>query len=238
MLEIRELTRQDHDKVACLLADALLSNTAFAYVLKDCSNRQESLVYFFRVRLAVVCDMGGLSLGMFENGECIATATLGPISSQVPSPQVLLRNGLIVWPFMIGFKSIYRALQIGESLTKASEMAHGKSDWEIMMVAVSTQRQGRGLGSQLIKAALDRIRQEQRGAKTVVGLTTQKARNVKFYQKVGFSVSGENDMFKDTSDSIHTWIMKLELITAVEDDEEFQLRLVELKNGGERLCRH
>ena len=220
MLEIRELTRQDHDKVACLLADALLSNTAFAYVLKDCSNRQESLVYFFRVRLAVVCDMGGLSLGMFENGECIATgchclptATLGPISSQVPSPQVLLRNGLIVWPFMIGFKSIYRALQIGESLTKASEMAHGKSDWEIMMVAVSTQRQGRGLGSQLIKAALDRIRQEQRGAKTVVvGLTTQKALNVKFYQKVGFSVSGENDMFKDTSDSIHTWIMKLELI--------------------------
>ncbi len=86
-----------------------------------------------------------------------------------------------------------------------------KSDWKIMMVAVSTQRQGRGLGAQLLNAALDRIRQEQRGAKAVVGLATQSHLNVKFYQKVGFSVSGENDMFEGTSDGIHSWIMKFEL---------------------------
>ena len=211
MLEIRELQKQDYDKVACLLADAFMSNTAYAYILKDCSNRQESLVYFFRVRIAIVRDMGGFSLGLFENGECMATVTLGPISSQNPSPLVLLRNGLLIWPFMIGFTSIYRSLHFGGSLAKASEMAHGKCDWEIMMMAVSTIRQGRGLGSRLLNAALDRIRQEQRGAKAVVGLTTQKDQNVKFYQKAGFSVSGENDMFKGTSDGIHSWIMKLEL---------------------------
>ena len=96
-------------------------------------------------------------------------------------------------------------------MTEASLRAHGKSDWEVMMVATSTLCQGRGLGSKLLNAALDLVRQEQRGSKAVVGLTTQKLRNVKFYQKAGFSLTGEHDMFKDTSDSIHSWIMKLEV---------------------------
>jgi ribosomal protein S18 acetylase RimI-like enzyme len=214
MLEIRELRREDEDRAACLLADAFMSNPAYTYIFKDtkdCSKRQESFVFFFRMRLALVRDMGGLSLGLFENGECMATLTLGNISSQDPSPLVLIRNGLLIWPFMIGWNPVFRAMQIGESLTKASRMAHGTSDWEIMMVATSPLRQGRGIGSQLLTAALDRIRLEQRGAKALVGLTTQKDRNVKFYKKAGFTVSGENDMFKGTPDGFHTWIMKLEL---------------------------
>jgi hypothetical protein len=43
---------QDDDRAACLLADAFITNNAYTYIfkdIKDCGNRRESLVYFFRI---------------------------------------------------------------------------------------------------------------------------------------------------------------------------------------------
>ena len=93
----------------------------------------------------------------------------------------------------------------------ASNVANGKNNWEVMMVATAPQLQGRGLSSALFLAALDLLRNEAAGSKIILGLTTQKASNVSFYSKLGFAVTGELDAFEGSPEAVHSWIMRLEL---------------------------
>ena len=70
--------------------------------------------------------------------------TVGPIAAQTPSFVVKLRHGILLWPFVLGFSSLQRALAIGELTTKASIATHGVCDWELMMVATAPQHQKQG----------------------------------------------------------------------------------------------
>ena len=212
MREIRPLQRQEEAHVSCLLADALFTNSAYKYIISgDDQSRQERLVWFFRFRLAVVREMGGVTLGLFECGKCVSTLTLGPIETQDPSPMVLIKCGALNWPLILGLPSISRAKKFGKLMKDASNVANGKNNWEVMMVATAPQLQGRGLSSALFLAALDLLRNEAAGSKIILGLTTQKASNVSFYSKLGFVVTGELDAFEGSPEAVHSWIMRLEL---------------------------
>lgn len=210
--EIREISPDEEASTACLLAECLLTNTSYKYIVRGVDQaRREDLVWFFRFRLRISRALGGVTLGLFENGKAISTATYGPIAAQDPPYHVLINCGILFWPFMLGFPSLFRALKLGKQMANASYNAHGKTDWEIMMVATSPPHQGRGLGSQVLKAALDRIRLAQRGDKTAVGLTTQLEKNVRLYTKLGFAVTAEHDLFAGTPVGFHTWIMQQDL---------------------------
>jgi ribosomal protein S18 acetylase RimI-like enzyme len=99
-------------------------------------------------------------------------------------------------------------------MTDASRTINGSVDtckWEVMMVATAPHCQGRGFASQLLNAAIDRIRKAQDGESAVVGLTTQLHRNVLLYSKLGFKVTDERVVLDGTPDAFRSWTMRLDL---------------------------
>ena len=87
------------------------------------------------------------------------------------------------------------ALPIGQLLVMEPEHAHA----EIRSVSISTGRQGRGLGSLLVKQVLATLKADGISVVTVA-ISTADIGNLAFYQKVGFRcLKIERDAFTKNS---------------------------------------
>jgi ribosomal protein S18 acetylase RimI-like enzyme len=207
MKEIRNFEHHETGNVACLLADSFESNPVYMHIFDDPLHRKEALAWFFKnLRIGIVHELGGFSLGLFEDGECISTMTLGSIQSQKPSNINMIRNGVLLWPFYAGLPSLLRALKLGDTMTSLSHQAHGTTDLELMMVATDKNHRGRGYGSRLLQAAIEKARSLNARS---IGLSTQTESNVRFYTKAGFVVTSEHDLLAGTKDQFRTWSMQL-----------------------------
>jgi GNAT superfamily N-acetyltransferase len=108
-----------------------------------------------------------------------------------------LRHGLGATRRLLWLKSKYDALE--------ADLANHQPHWYVHMMAIPPERQGRGLGTELIHRALD-IALSGSGADKIV-LTTHVLRNVVFYGRVGFDTAWERTVRPPRGTPYSVWGM-------------------------------
>jgi GNAT superfamily N-acetyltransferase len=95
-------------------------------------------------------------------------------------------------PFKFGLASMRRSMRAMNQLEHLHKRDMPPEHWYLMVLGVEPERQGQGVGGELIAPILERAD----GERLPCYLETMKERNVTFYKKHGFEVVVE-DAFPD-----------------------------------------
>jgi ribosomal protein S18 acetylase RimI-like enzyme len=191
------LTPADVDRTARLLASAFDDDPAYAYLFPDAAARPLGLRDFFRRNLATHLPFGCTFVEK-DQGELLATVTLRPPEGVKVSALTMIRRGLVPFAIDHGAGAVRRLLALKRAYDDLERAAsRSRPHWHVHMMVVAPALQGRGVGSKLLAAALDRaIGARAREGHEVV-LTTHKPRNVAFYRRLGFETIDERDITVD-----------------------------------------
>jgi ribosomal protein S18 acetylase RimI-like enzyme len=206
---IRKLAAHEHAGTAALLAAAFADNPCYAFMHPNEARRARDLDAFFRRNLAWHAPLE-LTWVVTEAGRPLATATLEPPGG-VP---LEARRALAIWLFPTlreqGFATLRRILRADQEFQRCYRELAGSEYWHVHAVAVAPDAQGRGVGSELMKAVLHELEKLRAARPAPVMLSTQRASNVRFYERFGFEVVGERAMGQSAGEpGFHSWFMRL-----------------------------
>jgi hypothetical protein len=135
----------------------------------------------------------------------------------------MVSNGLLKTPFYYGIATTRRLLHTiqhnDQTSAKAwpepaSTQASALTTYTLLNMIVHPSMQGCKVGSTCLQQALHSTRDRHDTAHPArVTLTTQEARNVTFYQRLGFRVVAESDCMdtdSPTDVAFHSWFMQLD----------------------------
>jgi len=182
-LSIRELHHEELTSAANLTARGMSENPLnIAAFGRDPVRRAERMRKMFRVALPMTFRKGFV-LGIFDNETLVGVAgSLPSVACQLSS-----RERLFLGPRLavaVGFSGFAR-LARWMSLWASHDLP--EPHWHLGPVAVDTRLQGHGIGSALMTEYCRRLDR----AGSVSYLETDKAENVKFYEKFGFRQTAE-----------------------------------------------
>lgn len=134
---------------------------------------------------ATLCKTERPTLGAWEDGELLGAATYGPPGS-CPLPEErreALSQAIADLP--LAARKIFHAW-------RANWGAHDPAapHWHLGPFAVRADAQARGIGSQLLEAFLELVDKYEGTAY----LETDTARNVRFYERFGFTTVGQDEI--------------------------------------------
>jgi len=176
---VRVATRADVDPIAASLALAFEDDPAMAFFFPNPTSRIRRLTRFFRAGLLAQ----HLSYGAcFTDGGCAGAALWDPPGCWRVTVAQILRGSLGL--------GIALGAQIPRGLRALATMerVHPRDPhYYLAVLGTRPDQQGRGLGSSLLRPILDRCDAEGLGAY----LESSKKRNISFYQRHGFEVTGE-----------------------------------------------
>lgn len=177
--------------------EAFDDNGAYRYVFpKTLPFANEGLRWLFERRTRMLLACGA------EYRICKDTATgkvIGGVgclrSAQKPSFFTMMWHGMLLWPFLWGFDTMSRALEIDNFKSSKEEeggeeggggrLADPKSwDAQLAMMAVQPTHQGAGVGKMLLQSLLQEMDKDE--TCRTIGLNTQKETNLRFYSQHGF----------------------------------------------------
>jgi ribosomal protein S18 acetylase RimI-like enzyme len=189
-------------------ASAFVNSPMYSWILQgmDTYKKKHSLLdWLFLRNFQLMYDVNPACLfGLRdETGRIVCSFMIAPPGNKVTLPQ-MIRYGLLALPIKFGWTALKRMLSAKDITDAASDRyaeQHGlpSHHWELQRMVVNPEFQGRGFGSKCLSVALQSLVKPS-GLPCV--LNTQEARNVTFYQRLGFKVIGEFDAC-DT----HIWCM-------------------------------
>ena len=207
-------------EAAALAAAAFVHTPSYTYIYEglDEAQRLAALTWLFGVNIRLRLHQGGARCAFAaesdaapgQHGEMLCFFMLQPPAAAEISTLVMLRNGMLLFPFRFGFRALVRLLQVKgyhERAERAARQACGGctefASLERMVVRPGAQ--GGGLGSRCLGAALAEAAAD--GQAVVLG--TQSARNVKFYSRLGFEEVGQDSRYFATASSSgeSNWMM-------------------------------
>ena len=168
--------------LASVFADVPIFVNLFMPPADDTSDEtyRRALTWLFERRLHLLHNIDGpLVCARDANGKAVAVvgATTPGRKASVP---VMFMSGMGTWPCRWGLPSFLRGLFLDAALDGPAS-----DQWELVMMGVAKEYQGRGVGSALMKLLLSEVvRLSAPGAK--IHRTTQLHINVRFYEKLGF----------------------------------------------------
>jgi ribosomal protein S18 acetylase RimI-like enzyme len=178
------LTEDDVQAAADLYTDAFTNHPIYvAFLFRSLSReeRKRARHWLFVKRLQIFLETGATFVtAKNASGRLLGVVGMVPPHS-TPSLWTQVRHGLLIWPYLWGWASFQAALSVDDFLGKKPADA-----WQIAMMAVDPSMQGRGLGSAIMRRALQAI--QASGKVADVFLDTQAPVNVLFYSKLGFRV--------------------------------------------------
>jgi GNAT superfamily N-acetyltransferase len=110
-----------------------------------------------------------------------------------------------------GFETLRRlVLTDGEFKAQYEAMCGGDAAyWHVHAVAVAPEHQGRGIGQAMLRTALEALRALTREQPAPVVLSTQRERNLAFYQAQGFVLSHQTTLGQMRGGAGYTsWFMQ------------------------------
>ena len=176
---IRLATSADADRIAESLALAFEDDPVMALLFPEAGSRGRRLIRFFRTALLVQhLDRGAC----FTDVDVAAAALWNPPGQWHLTAGRLLRGSL-------GFLTAFgRNLPVALRALAAVEGAHPHAPhYYLAVLGTRPDRQGTGLGSSLLHPVLERCDHDGLGAY----LESSKERNIPFYRRHGFEVTGE-----------------------------------------------
>ena len=192
----RPLLKDDLAAAVSLSAAAFQNTSSYAAIVPDDDARKQFLAWLFErnyqfalehgVARVVECDVqrrGYASLNVRR--EIVGFYLFERPGTPSPSLLVLVRWGFLGFPFRFGLGATARLLRLKSWFeAKEREIVGDREIAKLERVTVLPARQGRGVGSAALAAAM----READAEKLAVLLFTQEERNVRFYAKLGFEV--------------------------------------------------
>ena len=161
------------------LSAAFSQDPFFRFIEPDDQRRLRWMPWFMQ-RMVAVAEHGGV-IDREEGG----IALWFPPGSDPYGWRSALRHGLAAMPVRLG-PAAYRRFAVAEKDLEAVELDTSHS-WYLGYLAVHPDAQGRGLGRRLLERGLGRVDAGHEDAH----LETNRAGNVRLYERFGFAVAGE-----------------------------------------------
>lgn len=198
-----ELTPQDFDPAAVLLAEAFYNNPSHKYIFVDSSTRLGSLQWALKANLKLNLAPPtplGESFALVETDQSSgirqikAMAFWHPPECNSPSLVAKVLSGSLLEPFKFGRETCQRLSEIITAMDRLKEqvLAQNKA-WCLNNMVVDRELRGTGIGTQLLSQQLE-SKVVPSGFPAI--LMTQKAINVRFYQKLGFKITHKSTIGK------------------------------------------
>jgi GNAT superfamily N-acetyltransferase len=200
----------DLANAASTMAHAFVESPWYVYLFPgDQATRVTALTWLFHRNMQATVRLEPQSvLALKGDGRILCCFIISTSKGRALSFIDMMRVGLLQMPFKFGLAMVSRM----ETVIKVNETEERKIDSncgqyaKVQRMVVVPSEQGKGIGSLCLKAALKHC--VPRG--TTIDLTTNEARNVPFYERVGFKLKGEYS-FKDTEGAppVHSWYMQM-----------------------------
>ena len=178
--EVRRVGTERTEQIAAILADAFAADPLFAWLLADVDAAERADRALAWWRFMVTHAPRGSELHMTGDGSAAACWHPPGVGSLPPAVVTGFRR-------MVGDVVGERAPVVFESFSRIARCAPPEPHWHLAAVGVVSGRRGRNLGSRLLAAMLGRCDRLRLPAY----LESSSPRNVGFYERLGFRVSGE-----------------------------------------------
>jgi ribosomal protein S18 acetylase RimI-like enzyme len=178
------------------LGRAFLNDPLITYVIADEGKRGRVTPELY----------GGIIRYAMLYGSAYTTATAAGAACWLPpgqsSPTLprMLRAGMLKVPLLLGWSSYQRLNQFEAQAELLHQRHASQPHWYLWALGVDPAHQGTGLGSILLQPVLARADADN----TACYLETQNRENLPFYEKHGFQVSQQQEVFKN---AVTTWAM-------------------------------
>lgn len=193
-LEIRKLSRNEISQAAGILARGMSDNPLHVKVFGADPQRRRWRLFRFFGKVVPLIQAKGTVFGAY--GDDILIGVLGMVPPGVcrPTPVEILR----LLPTLLMSNSPAGVLLIRRWLNAWGSHDPDEAHWHLGPLAVDTALQGKGVGSRLMSQCCNRM--DALGA--VAYLETDKAINVAFYEKFGFSIAEKESIL-----DVPNWFM-------------------------------
>jgi ribosomal protein S18 acetylase RimI-like enzyme len=178
-MELVEPGPQSHPRLAQTLARAFLDDPVFRWMLPDAASRERRLLRFFAVLLRVEPKYGLV----VATPDGLATSLWRPPGKAVTPTTEMLAH----MPTLLAVFGTNLARTLATSGAIEAHMPKDGGFWYAHMVATDPAVQRQGRGSAMVRQGIERAKAE--GAP--VYLETARPENVRFYQGLGFEITGE-----------------------------------------------
>ncbi|HEY5053418.1 MAG TPA: GNAT family N-acetyltransferase, partial [Solirubrobacterales bacterium] len=176
--ELRQATTGDVPRLKAVLADAFYDDPVLGWLIPDESKRRARLRRFFAIELRHLALPRG---SVWTTSDLTGVALIMPPGAWRVPPRATLLEGA-AFGVHLG-----RAARLGATM----EWRHGRDvrgpHYYVRDVAVLPEMQGRGLGSILMRPALERCDREG----LPVYLEASSERSAALYERLGFRLAGE-----------------------------------------------
>ena len=194
-----ELTPLDFDRAAELLAAAFFDNPLHIYLFPNPANRLKAIRWMVRSNLNINLNSQksiGQSFALVEPNQppgkrqIMAMAFWNPPNSDGVSLLSMVKEGLLTMPLRFGWGSLSRLLEVIEEISAAKKQALNYTPaWYLNNMVVAPELRGKGIGTKILGEQLKQV-VEPSGCPAI--LVTQRKLNVRFYQRLGFTVASES----------------------------------------------
>ncbi|MFD6894522.1 GNAT family N-acetyltransferase [Rhodococcus sp. NPDC060086] len=179
---VRAAARSDLDPLAAVFADAFFDDPVFSWMFPDEESRIRRMSRFF----ATEARHHMLALGGTEVAEL--DGRVGGGSMWAPPDQWRAPRGATLRMMPGLLRALGRHVAFGQSVDSALEAAHPEEPhWYLSTIGTASHARGAGCGTALLKSRLDRVDAEHAPAY----LESSKEENVPYYERFGFTVTGE-----------------------------------------------
>ena len=184
MQQTRPLLQNDLAAAVSLSAAAFQNTSSYAAIVPDDDARKQFLAWLFERNYQFALEHG-VARVVEDDGEIIGFYLFERPNTPTPTLLVLVRWGFLGFPFRFGLGATARLLRLKSWFeAKEREIVGDRKIAKLERVTVLPARQGRGVGSAALAAAM----READAEKLAVLLFTQEERNVRFYARLGFEV--------------------------------------------------
>ncbi len=197
------MTANQQQTAAAVLGRAFAKDAFMAYVLPDADSRIQNLTQIFLPMIRISLRYGGVETSP-GNGGVLAWVPTKVFSGPLKILEII-RSGMVWLPASIGVSSVKRLIA-HDHACEAALIHHAPQDAAyIWSVGVSPDQTGKGLGKQMIQAALRDMRQQ--GYKAC-WLRTENPNNVGLYEYLGFQ---QVHIETPASSGMKSWLMVQDL---------------------------
>lgn len=182
-LTIDRLTKPDLVPAARVLADALHDEPGFASVVPDDTRRADVLNVLITILVRDAFPLGNVRIARAD-GQVVGMA-IWYAPGDFP---MTARRQLRMAPAMLSLLRFGRSTvaRLGQMEENAKAAFPKEPCWYLAALGVDPNRQGQGIGSQLMRAMLAEI--DGGAARGAAYLETGEEINVRFYERLGFEV--------------------------------------------------
>lgn len=193
-VSVRAVTVEDNSEVSAVMARAFADDPLINWILPKESVRVPRMTKMMEVMVPRMLPLDNVE--MYTTADRAGLAQWqGPESWDVPA-----RAMLPVMPRVVGILGLGAMSRYSKTMGALKKVHPKEPHWYLAGIGTDPPKQGTGVGSALVRHMLERCDAE----KVPAYLETQKPRNVPWYERFGFRVTGEIDL---PGGGPHMWLM-------------------------------